>query len=207
MKIIALLLSLVFTFTAAPAIAAPSYAAVKREAENLKKAERKLAKRIARLSEADRMRIKSKFSGTDSDQDGVADIIEGALGSNRCDSDSDDDGFNDSEDYREDEPGTDDDMPDDSPDNGDDSNSGGNPPPKAPNPPAPVEFEAKGTIASFTDPVLVVKGTSYTIGSGTQFVGTGFDREDLTAGTCVEVKGLRDGDQRLVTRIKRDNDC
>jgi hypothetical protein len=189
MKLFALILALVIGYSS-PALAGPRYSAAKKEAQQLQRAERKLAKRINRLSETDKKRLKSAFKSTDSDGDGVSDIIEGAIGSNRCDADSDDDGFSDSDDYNEDTPGADDDSP------GSDDNN-----------PGTSEFEAKGIIASFDDPSLVIGSTTYTITMATEFIGAGFTKDDLRAGMCVEVKGLRSGADRDVTRIKRDDDC
>jgi hypothetical protein len=189
MKLIALAIGFMLAVIS-PAYAGPGFAPARREAQKIKQAERKLAKRIAKLSESDRKRLKSEFSSTDSDGDGVSDIIEGAIGSNRCDADSDDDGFDDSNDYDEDTPGADDDEPG----SGDDDSGR-------------VEFEAKGEIVSFDDPSLVIGNRTYTLTQATQFIGTGFTKEDLQAGLCVEVKGLRDDSQREVTRIKRDDDC
>jgi hypothetical protein len=189
MKVLALVVALVLAYSS-PAIAGPRYSAAKKEAQQIQRAERTLAKRIERLSEADRKRLKAAFKSTDSDADGVSDIIEGAIGSNRCDADSDDDGFSDSDDYNEDTPGTDDDSP-----GSDDSNPGSS------------EFETKGIIASFNDPSLVIGSTTYTLTAATVFIGSGFTKEDLRAGMCIEVKGLRSGSDRDVTRIKRDDDC
>jgi hypothetical protein len=189
MKLFALAIALIVAYSS-PALAGPRYSAARKEAQQVQRAERTLAKRIARLSESDRKRLKSAFKSTDSDGDGVSDIIEGALGSNRCDADSDDDGFSDSDDYNEDTPGADDGSP-----GSDDSSPGSS------------EFETKGIIASFDDPSLVIGSTTYTITMATEFIGTGFNKDDLRAGMCVEVKGLRSGTERDVTRIKRDDDC
>jgi hypothetical protein len=189
MKFFGLIVAILLAYSS-PALAGPRYSAAKKEAQKIKQAERKLAKRIARLSEADRKRLKSEFSSTDSDADGVSDIIEGALGSNRCDADSDDDGFSDSDDYNEDTPGADDGSP-----GSDDSNPGSS------------EFETKGLIASFDDPTLVIGNNTYTITPATDFIGTGFAKDDLRSGLCVEVKGLRSDTGSEVTRIKRDDDC
>lgn len=189
MKIIVLAIGLLLSLIS-PAHAKPGYTAVKKEAQKIKQAERKLVKRVNGLSESDRKRLKSEFASTDSDGDGVSDIIEGAIGSNRCDADSDDDGFDDSVDYDEDTPGADDDKPGP----GDDDSGR-------------TEFEVKGEIVSFDDPTLVIASRTYTITQATQFIGTGFTRDDLQAGLCVEVKGLRDDSEREVTRIKRDDDC
>jgi hypothetical protein len=70
-----------------------------------------------------------------------------------------------------------------------------------------AEFEVKGLIESFSDPVLKVNGATYTVSASAQFVGVGFSREDLQAGACVELKGLKRESGNTVTRLKQDNDC
>ena len=160
--------------------AGPRLNAVQREVVNISRAEKRLARQLARLSAAERVRLKSRRIGLDSDLDGVSDIVEGAIGSNRCDSDSDDDGFDDKSDSNEDSPGSDDGL---------------------------AEFEVKGLIDSFSDPVLQLKGATYTLSDSAQFVGIGFTKEDLQAGACVELKGLQRESGNTVTRIKQDDDC
>jgi hypothetical protein len=160
--------------------AGPRLNAVQKEVVNISRAEKRLARKLSYLNQSERIRIKSRRAGVDSDSDGVSDIVEGALGSNRCDSDSDDDGFDDKSDSNEDSPGSDDGL---------------------------AEFEVKGFIESFSDPVLKVNGATYTVSASAQFVGVGFSREDLQAGACVELKGLKRESGNTVTRLKQDNDC
>ena len=160
--------------------AGPRLNDAQREVVNINRAEKRLVRKLARLTAAERIRLKSRKVGVDSDADGVSDIVEGALGSNRCDSDSDDDGFGDKSDSNEDSPGSDDGL---------------------------AEFEVKGLIDSFSDPVLQLKGATYTLSDSAQFVGIGFTKEDLQAGACVELKGLQRESGNTVTRIKQDDDC
>jgi hypothetical protein len=161
--------------------AGPRLNAVQKEVVNISRAEKRLARKLSYLNQSERIRIKSRRAGVDSDSDGVSDIVEGALGSNRCDSDSDDDGFDDKSDSNEDSPGSDDGLD---------------------------EFEVKGFIESYSDPVLKVNGATYTVSASAQFVGVGFSREDLLqAGACVELKGLKRESGNTVTRLKQDNDC
>ena len=190
MKLHTLVIALLLAYSS-PAIAGPRYSAAKKEAQQIKRSERKLAKSLARLSEAERKRLKSEFSSTDSDGDGVSDIIEAGLGSNRCDADTDDDGFSDSEDYNEDTPGA------------DDGSAGGS----DDNNPGRSEFETKGVISSYDEPFLVIGNITYTVTLATEFRGSGFTRDDLRAGVCVEIKGLSSDTEREVTRIKRDDGC
>jgi hypothetical protein len=163
-----------------PANAGPRLNEVQREVVNIGRAEKRLARKLSSLNLSDRLRVKSRKVGADSDSDGVSDIVEGAIGSNRCDSDSDDDGFDDKSDSNEDSPGSDDGL---------------------------SEFEVKGLIESFADPVLQVNGATYAVTDLAQFVGFGFSKEDLQVGACVELKGLKRESGNTVTRLKQDNDC
>lgn len=156
--------------------AGPRLNDVQREVANINRAEKRLVRKLAKLTTAERVRLKSRKVGVDSDSDGVSDIVEGALGSNRCDSDSDDDGFDDKSDSNEDSPGSDDGL---------------------------AEFEVKGLIDSFSDPVLQVKGVTYTLSDSAQFVGIGFTKDDLLAGACVELKGLQRESGNTITRISQ----
>jgi hypothetical protein len=160
--------------------AGPRLNDVQREVVNISRAEKRLARKLSSLNPSERIRVKAKKVGVDSDSDGVSDIVEGAIGSNRCDSDSDDDGFDDKSDSNEDSPGSDDGL---------------------------AEFEVKGFIESFSDPVIQVNGATYTVSSSAQFVGVGFSKEDLQAGACVELKGLKRESGNTVTRLKQDDDC
>jgi hypothetical protein len=174
------------------ATASPRYTAAKQAAERVRKSEREFDKRFNKLTDAEKKRLKASFRSADSDDDGVSDIIEGAIGSDRCDKDSDDDGFDDSNDGAENTPGNDDDSSDDSdspPNGGDDSN----------------EVEIKGTIDSFVDPVLDVKDRSFTVTEDTVFRGRDFGRDDLDNGVCVEVKGLQRNGTLVAVRIKRES--
>jgi hypothetical protein len=193
MKILlAILLSIGIAIS--PAVAAPRYTAAKQAAEKLRKDERELAKRIKKLSSSERAKLKAALArGTDSDADGLTDILEGAIGTNRCDADSDDDGVDDSDDGAE----------NDGSSSGDDDSSGGSNPGDDSNPPG--EIEVKGTISSFDGSVLRVKGESFVVNSDTIFRGQGFGKDDLEAGLCVEVKGRRTADTVIAIRIQRES--
>jgi hypothetical protein len=183
MKLLTALLALI-VISVSPAYASPRYTAAKQSAERVKKDERELAKRIARLSATERAKLKRAFKALDSDGDGVSDILEGAIKSSRCDADSDDDGVDDGDDSDEDNADSD----------GDGHNDGN-------------EIGAKGNITSFTDPTLVVGGKTFTLTATTTFRGTGFDKSDLVAGICIEVEGHVEGATNIADKIKRDDDC
>lgn len=154
--------------------------AAEAEARKISKAERELAKRIKKLNAADRRALKLKRFGPDSDSDGVSDIFEGAIGSNRCDRDSDDDGFEDGSDSREDEFGEND---------------------------RESEFEVKGPVQSFADSVIVINQVSYRLSKDTRFGGKGFSRDDIEPGVCLEVKGLTIGSENQVQKVEQEDDC
>lgn len=159
---------------------ASSLRAAEAEARKISKAEKELAKRIKRLNAFDRRALKVKRIGTDSDRDGVSDIFEGAIGSNRCDNDSDDDGVEDGSDSREDEFGKDD---------------------------GESEFEVKGLITSFSDSSIGIGEASYLITKETRFGGRGFSEEDIEPGVCVQVKGLSTQGENRVQKVELEDDC
>jgi hypothetical protein len=144
--------------------AAPSYRSTVSSAKNLRKSELKLAKAIARLTPAERERLKNAIAslGLDSDADGVSDIFERARGSNVCDSDSDDDGIDDDDDSYE----------------NDDEKQG--------------EIEARGSVTSFEDPTLIVGGKTFTVTAATAFRRGISSKAQLTPGTCIKVEGYVD---------------
>jgi hypothetical protein len=183
MKLLTALLALI-VIAVSPASASPRYTAAKQSAERVKKDEKELARRFARLTATERAKLKAAFRALDSDGDGVSDILEGAIKSSRCDADSDDDGVDDGDDSDEDNADSD----------GDGHNDGS-------------EVEAKGKVISFTDPILVVGGKSFTVTATTTFRGTGFDKSDLVAGLCIEVEGHTDGASTIADKIKQDDDC
>lgn len=183
MKLLTSLLALLI-ISVAPVYASPRYTSAKQSAEKVKKDEKELARRIARLSPTERAKLKSAFKALDSDGDGVSDILEGALKSNRCDADSDDDGVDDGDDSDEDNADSD----------GDGHNDGN-------------EIGAKGKITAFTDPTLEVGGKTFTVTANTTFRGIGFDKSDLVANLCIEVEGHVEGGANVADKIKRDDDC
>jgi hypothetical protein len=167
--------------------ASPRYTAAKQSAERVKKSERDLARKFKKLTAAEKKRLKAAFRSTDSDSDGLSDILEEAIGSDLCERDSDGDGVDDSDDSRENEVGDD----DDSDDSG--ANDGSN------------EVEVKSSIDSFDDPFLDVEGRRFTVTSDTVFRGTDFGVDDLEAGLCVEVKGVQRNGALVAVRIKKES--
>lgn len=155
----------------------------KRAVAQIKIGERALTEAASKLTTAERRLIKRSTRGTDSDGDGLADVLEPSLGANRCDADSDDDGLDDSEDLDEDNGDSDDDGVSD----GD-------------------EFEVKGRIVSFTDPVLVIGTTTVKITVNTVFFRGLSSKADLLVNLCVKAEGHRVGADILVDKIKKD-DC
>jgi hypothetical protein len=185
MKRIAFILLAISAFCSS-AQAAPNYKTARAEAKTLARAETKFAKLVAKLSAADREKLKVALekSGTDSDSDGVSDLYERARGSDLCSIDSDGDGVDDGEDQYE-----------DSPDGDGDGNPDG------------AEVGAKGTITSFVDPTLIVGGKTFTVTPQTVFRGRNFTKESLVAGQCIEVEGHGLNGANTADKIKKDDDC
>jgi hypothetical protein len=179
--ILSLLVSLTTLFSA---YAAPSdVKRAQRAISDIKRSEKSLAQTIKKLSKDEKRALKRSTRGTDSDGDGVADILEDSLGAKKCDSDTDDDGVDDNNDADEDKADSDDDgVPDG------------------------MEVEAKGRIVSFNDPVLVIGSTTLNITATTVFFRGLTSKADLMAGTCVEAEGRRSGAEILVDKIKRQKD-
>jgi hypothetical protein len=177
-----LVLTLIIAITSINAsFASPSELGKAKSAiKRIRSEESKLTKSFRKLSETERAKLKSTTRGVDSDGDGLPDVIEAAIGSNRCDADTDDDGLDDNGDSDErDSDGDDDGVPD------------GN------------EVETKGLIQSFNDPVLVVGSTTLTITASTVFFRGLSSKADLQASTCVEAESHKVGADLLVQKIKK----
>jgi hypothetical protein len=177
-----LLLTLLIPITTcSTAFASPNdLGKARRSIELIKREERSLTRTIKRLSGTEREKLKSTTKGLDSDGDRVPDLIEGAIGSNRCDADSDDDGVDDNTDPNE-----------RNGDSDDDGVSDGN------------EVETKGRIQSFRDPILVVGTTTLTITDSTVFFRGLSSKDDLQVNTCVEAESHKIGLALVVQKIKR----
>ena len=184
MKYIFLIIMIVFSMTAS-AFAAPSYTSARSEARSLSRAENRFARTVARLSPADRERLKAALSAyTDSDKDGSSDIFEAARGSSLCDNDSDSDGVEDGDDRYE-----------DSRDGDRDGHEDG------------YEVEAKGRVISFEGRVLIVGSKTFIVTDTTRFRGVNLSEATLTAGTCVEVEGHLSGADTIADKIESERSC
>lgn len=160
--------------------ASPSYRSTLSSAKNIRKSEAKLAKAIAKLSPADREKLKTALSslGVDSDADGVSDLFERVRGSNVCDGDSDDDGIKDDDDSYE----------------NDDNKLG--------------EVEAKGAVTSFNDPSLIVGAKTFIVTNATVFRRGVSSKASLVIGACVKVEGYTDvSNVTIATKIEASSRC
>jgi hypothetical protein len=173
------ILSALFLF-AVTADAAPKYRDALSSARTIRKSEIKLAKTIAKLSSADREKLKKALGslGLDSDKDGVSDIFERGRGSEVCDADSDDDGVDDREDGFE----------------NDDNRL--------------AEVEARGRITSFNESILVVGSKSFTVTATTAFRKGVSSQADLVAGACIKVEGYTTtSNVTIAKKIEEDFRC
>jgi hypothetical protein len=163
------------------------------------KLERKISKLQSRLQRlfnklpvVTRAQVVAARSGKsdDADSDGVPDNLEGNSG--RCDSDSDDDGVDDGEEY---ENGSD---PDDD-DSDDDGHSDGD------------EVERTGVIESISDTAVVIGSVSFIFDVETTFQGDDdqpLTRTDFSVGDCAEAEGHKaDNDTVIADSVKMDDDC
>ena len=179
-------------FSTSSAYGERQYDTALQAAERVKRDERQLARRVHSLSAEERRRLKISFRGRDSDRDGISDIVEGGLGSNRCDTDSDDDGIDDSKDRDERR------WTDDGGRPGDDNCQMGNCP----------EIAARGRITSFIDPRLTVSGKTFIITANTVFRDFGLSKEGLIVGQCIEIEGHASGAGIIADKVHlEDSGC
>jgi Domain of unknown function (DUF5666) len=191
MKVITTILPLLLLSTSS-ALADGRYTAAKQAAERVKRDEAELVRRVRSLSVEDRIKLKNKFRGRDSDRDGLSDIIEGGLGSNRCDGDSDDDGVDDANDRNELRRNDDDSR------SGDDTRRGG----------TGLEVEVRGRITSLIDSSLTVGGRTFVLTATTVFRDPGFSKDDLLVGQCIEIEGRTNGSQIVAEKVHlEDSGC
>jgi hypothetical protein len=173
--------------TLASATASPNEVRrAKRAIADIKRSEKALAQSVKKLSQDEKKSLKSLTRGVDSDGDGLADVLEEAVGSNRCSADSDNDGLDDNEDLDE--------------DNNDSDRDGV---------PDGMEIKSKGRVVSFNDPILVVDSATLQITATTIFFRGVASKADLVAGLCVEAESHRVDTLILVDKIKRlkDSEC
>ena len=188
MKVITTILPLLLLSTSS-AWADRRYTSATQAAERVRRDEVELARRVKSLPIEDRAKLKKSFRGRDSDRDGVADIIEGGLGSNRCDRDSDDDGVGDYGDRHERRRGNDD---------SDDTSRGD----------SGLEVEARGRITSLVDSSLTIGGQTFTLTSTTVFRDPGLSKQDLRVGQCIEIEGRTIGSLIIADKVHvEDSGC
>jgi len=185
MKVLTTILPLLLLSTSS-ALADRRYTTAKQAAERVKRDEAELTRRVKSLSIEDRTKLKRAFRGRDSDRDGISDIMEGGLGSNRCDSDSDDDGIDDYRDRNERR-------------RTEDDSSRGN---------TGLEVEIRGRITSLIDSTLTVGGKTFVLTAGTVFRDPGFSKDDLLVGQCIEIEGRTNGSRIVAEKVHlEDSGC
>jgi len=186
-QIVAILCVVLAIFISSADAQSSSYTAAKKALSRATSDSKDFKRKVAKLSVADKAKLKTSMKGDDSDSDGIPDLVESAIGSNLCSGDSDSDGLDDSVDDHEDNP---------------DSNKDGNPDGRD-----GQDSEAKGNVASYSGRVLVVAGKSFTVTDSTLFRGRQFSEAGLVAGVCVEVKGRVVSGANIADSIKRDDGC
>lgn len=198
----ALILALALSVSLSPASAAPKPKQVTQIEKQIAKLQKRLDKLFAQLTEAQKQQViaSRRSSNKDSDQDGVPDLYDGE----RCDSDSDDDGLSDGDEY---ENGTD---PDDSDsdddgldDNEDDSNDDGE---------DSREVELKGRIVGITEANVKVGERYFRLNNLTKYLnkeGQPTNKSQFTTSTCVELEAHEELGQELalVKKLKLEDDC
>lgn len=164
-----------------------------RKIENLlrqvRKREDQLRRQFEKLSSDDQATViqtsGSKFD--DSDMDGVPDYLD----SGRCNSDSDDDGIDDGEEYENGTKPDDDDSDDDGVSDGDD-------------------VEVKGLLTEVSSGSFTIGSTTFIVTDSTRFLddrNNEVEFSDFSAGACVEAEGHRSGDSVIAKKLKEDDDC
>lgn len=199
------MLSALLAVVAAPqlALAGPTSRSVRNEARSLESDIAKLLRDFKRLSPANRTKVLTTLSKlSDTDSDGVPDVLE-LTPRSRCDSDSDDDGLDDGDEYRNRTKPDDRDSDDDGIEDGDDSSSGGTP--------GSVEIEVKGRLVAKSSTEITVGTTVFVIGESTQYrqgaVTSGLTIDDFEVNACVEAEGIRSGGVNTAKKVKSDDDC
>jgi hypothetical protein len=142
--------------------------------------ERRLTRNFAKLSFSDKAKVISRFEdkSEDSDSDGVPDFLESST--KRCDSDSDDDGISDGDEYKD---GTD---------------------------PDSDEIEVKGILTATTANSLTVTGITFRVDSKTIFVGEEDEKlsfSNFSVGECIEVEGEKRNGSYIAEEVYKEDDC
>ncbi len=169
------------------------------------KAIAKLRKEFLKLSLAKRREVVAALATLqDSDDDGVADILEPKVG-NVCDNDSDDDGLDDGDEYKSGTNPNKRDSDRDGRDDGEDDDSNGDGQRDS------SEVEFKGVLQLGALPFQATVGTiTFSVDGDTLFrkdnLITGLTLADFV-GQCVEVEGKKVGDTITADEVKEDDDC
>ncbi len=198
----ALILTIALSISIGQASAAPKPKQVTQIEKQIAKLQKRLDKLFAQLSYAQQQQVIAgrRSSNNDSDQDGVPDLYDGE----RCDSDSDDDGLSDGDEYENgsdpddsdsDDDGIDDDE-DDSNDDGEDS----------------VEIELKGRIIGITEANVKVSDRYFRLNNLTKYLnkaGQPTSKSEFTTSSCVELEAIEEPGQELalVKKLKLEDDC
>jgi len=180
-----------FLVVVSPSFAAPNPRSVSSLERNILRLQKKLARKFDRLSAAGKLKvIESRIgSSDDSDSDGVPDNLESSSG--RCDSDSDDDGVTDGDEYSNGTDPNDQDSDDDGYNDGD-------------------EFEVHGIIAAKDGTSITIGTTVYLIDGSTEYLDE--NKNPVTfdfymAGDCVNIEGHNQSTDKILEKIKPDDDC
>lgn len=187
-------------------LAAPSVKRVRDDAREAEKIMAKVLKNFKRLSPANRAKVVAALSKSknDSDLDGVADILELSVKA-RCKSDSDDDGLDDGDEYRNGTKPNDRDSDDDGRDDGEDDDGNGDGSSDS------AEIEVKGRLMAKSPSEITVGTTVFVLTGSTRYrqgsVTSGLSIESFALNSCVEVEGRRAGATITASKVKSDNDC
>jgi len=187
------------------ALAKPTVKGVRDEARDINKQILELIKDFKKLSPANRKKAIAALSKlSDADGDNVPDLLE-LTGKSRCDSDSDNDGLDDGDEYRNGTKPNDRDSDDDGVDDGDDDDGDGDGSSDS------AEIEVKGRLVAKSSSQITVGTTVFALTGSTTFrqgsVRTGLTIDDFAVDSCVEVEGVRSGTENTATKVKSDDDC
>jgi len=187
------------------ALAKPTVKGVRDEARDINKQILELIKDFKKLSPANRTKAIAALSKlSDADGDNVPDLLE-LTGKSRCDSDSDNDGLDDGDEYRNGTKPNDRDSDDDGVDDGDDDDGDGDGSSDS------AEIEVKGRLVAKSPSQITVGTTVFALTGSTTFrqgsVRTGLTIDDFAVDSCVEVEGVRSGTANTATKVKSDDDC
>ncbi|MFM1847600.1 MAG: hypothetical protein RL417_1074 [Pseudomonadota bacterium] len=182
------------------AFAGPSQKSVSNEAKAIDRSMKKLVRKLNKLSLKSRAQVMAALSKlADADSDGVPDVLE--TSGARCDSDFDDDGLNDGDEYKNRTNPNDRDSDDDGVADGDDDSGRS----------GAFEIEVKGLLRAKSSSQITVGTTTFVINGSTKYrrggQRSGLSIEDFELQECLEVEGERRGAENTAFEVKTDNDC